>query len=172
MAHFAKIDENNAVVQVVSVHNNVITDENGAEQESLGIEFLKNLYNEPNAKWLQTSYNTRSGKYYNADGTEGDQSKAFRANYACLGGSYNPVKNIFVGIKPFSNYVGPNDQGLWDPPIPFPSIQSYTDENGDEKFWQIKFDNDNIRWLGSHVKENLSFDFVWNESNSSWDSLI
>jgi len=172
MATFAKIDENNAVVQVVSVHNNVITDENGAEQESLGIEFLKNLYNEPNAKWLQTSYNTRSGKYYNADGTEGDQSKAFRANHACLGGSYDPVKDIFVGIKPFSNYVGPNDQGLWDPPISFPSIQSYTDENGDEKFWQIKFDNDNIRWLGSHVQEEFSFDFVWNESNSSWDSLI
>jgi len=172
MATFAKIDENNAVVQVVSVHNNVITDENGAEQESLGIEFLKNLYNEPNAKWLQTSYNTRSGKYYNADGTEGDQSKAFRANHACLGGSYDPVKDIFVGIKPFSNYVGPNDQGLWDPPITFPSIQSYTDENGDEKFWQIKFDNDNIRWLGSHVQEEFSFDFVWNESNSSWDSLI
>lgn len=172
MAHFAKIDENNAVIKVVSVHNNVITDENGNEQESLGIEFLKNLYNEPNANWLQTSYNTRSGKYYNADGTEGDQSKAFRANYASLGGSYDPVRNIFVGPKPFSNYVGPNDQGLWDPPISFPSIQSYTDENGVEKFWQIKFDNDNIRWLGSHVQDNLSFDFVWNESNSSWDSLI
>ena len=184
MATFAKIDENNSVIKVVSVHNNVITDENG-EQESLGIEFLKNLYNEPNAKWVQTSYNTRSGIHYtvvevlDANGKNitkvvesEDQSKAFRANHASLGGSYDPVKDIFVGPKPFSNYVGPNDQGLWDPPITFPSIQSYTDENGVEKFWQIKFDNDNIRWLGSHVKEDFSFDFVWNESNSSWDTLI
>ena len=29
MATFAKIDENNSVIKVVSVHNNVITDENG-----------------------------------------------------------------------------------------------------------------------------------------------
>ena len=46
MAHFAKIDENNAVIKVVAVSNNVITDENGVEQESLGIEFLKKDLNE------------------------------------------------------------------------------------------------------------------------------
>jgi hypothetical protein len=57
MASFAKI-ENNIVITVVSVVNEVLKDSNGIEQESIGIQFLKTLYNEPNAIWKQTSYNT------------------------------------------------------------------------------------------------------------------
>ena len=44
MASFAKI-ENNIVTTVVSVVNEVLKDSNGIEQENIGIEFLKTLYN-------------------------------------------------------------------------------------------------------------------------------
>ena len=44
MASFAKI-ENNIVITVVSVVNEVLKDSNGVEQESIGIQFLKTLYN-------------------------------------------------------------------------------------------------------------------------------
>ena len=44
MAHFAKLDENNVVTQVVVVNNAVITDENDQEVESLGVNFLRNLF--------------------------------------------------------------------------------------------------------------------------------
>ena len=55
MAHFAKIGTGNIVEQVVVVDNSIATNEQN------GIQFLKNLYNDPNAIWVQTSYNTRNG---------------------------------------------------------------------------------------------------------------
>jgi hypothetical protein len=45
-------------LRVESVVNEVLKDSNGVEQEDIGIDFLKTLYNEPNAVWKQTSYNT------------------------------------------------------------------------------------------------------------------
>jgi hypothetical protein len=51
MANFAKLDNNNIVITVESVVNEVLKDSNGIEQEQLGIDFLKTLYNEPNANW-------------------------------------------------------------------------------------------------------------------------
>ena len=47
MASFAKIDSENIVTTVVSVVNEVIKDSSGIEQEYIGIQFLKTLYNEP-----------------------------------------------------------------------------------------------------------------------------
>ena len=62
MAHFARI-ENGIVREVIVINNEVITDENGQEQEQLGIDFCKSLYGD-NTEWVQTSYNaTFRGKY-------------------------------------------------------------------------------------------------------------
>ena len=56
MAHFAKLDNENKVISVEVVNNNVIIDDNGIEQEQLGIDFLNTLYD--TASWYkQTSYN-------------------------------------------------------------------------------------------------------------------
>jgi len=76
MAHFAKL-ENNAVTQVIVVNNEVITDENGIEQEQLGIDFCKSLFGE-DTEWKQTSYNGN-----------------FRGLYAGVGMIYDPVQDIF-----------------------------------------------------------------------------
>jgi hypothetical protein len=83
MAHFAKLDNNNVVITVVSVVNEVLKDSNGVEQEVLGIEFLRKLYNEPNAIWKQTSYN-----------------KSFRKNYAGIGYRYDEQEDAFIPPKP------------------------------------------------------------------------
>ena len=62
MAHFAKI-EDGIVREVIVVNNEVLHDENGAEQESIGIDFCKSLYG-ADTQWVQTSYNaTFRGKY-------------------------------------------------------------------------------------------------------------
>ena len=55
MAHFAKIDSNNIVTQVVVVNNNVILKQDGTESELKGKQFLNNLLG--SATWVQTSYN-------------------------------------------------------------------------------------------------------------------
>jgi hypothetical protein len=62
MAHFAKV-EDGIVREVIVVSNEVLHDENGVEQESIGIDFCKSLYG-ADTEWVQTSYNgSFRGKY-------------------------------------------------------------------------------------------------------------
>jgi hypothetical protein len=62
MAHFAEIKDG-IVCQVIVVNNSEILDENGQEQESLGIAFCKSLYG-ADTEWVQTSYNNNfRGKF-------------------------------------------------------------------------------------------------------------
>ena len=56
MAHFAKLDNNNIVVDVQSVSNDTATD------ETAGVNFLNNLYG-TNDNWKQTSYNSRGNNH-------------------------------------------------------------------------------------------------------------
>jgi hypothetical protein len=77
MAHFAKI-ENDIVTQIIVVNNEVLKDENGQEQESIGIAFCKSLFGE-NTNWVQTFYDA-----------------AFRGKYAGLGDKWDKDKNEFV----------------------------------------------------------------------------
>lgn len=70
MAHFAKI-EDGIVRQVIVIANEVLKDESGVEQESLGSQFCTDTFG---GEWVQTSYNgTFRGKYAGAgdiwDGT-------------------------------------------------------------------------------------------------------
>ena len=55
MAHFAKLDENNIVIEVHVVNNNVLL-EDGVEVPQKGIDFLNELFKETST-WVQTSYN-------------------------------------------------------------------------------------------------------------------
>jgi hypothetical protein len=62
MAHFARICDG-IVGEVIVVNNEVLHDENGVEQESIGINFCKSLYG-ADTEWAQTSYNgSFRGKY-------------------------------------------------------------------------------------------------------------
>jgi len=103
MAHFAKLDENNVVLEVHVVHNNELLDENGVEQEQRGIDFLINWSNGYLA-WKQTSYN----------GT-------FRKNYAGIGYTYRADLDAFVPPQPFASWVLNEDRCLWDAPVPMPT---------------------------------------------------
>lgn len=78
MAHFAELSSNNKVLRVVVVSNADITDENGQEQESLGIAFLNDLLGS-DTRWVQTSYND-----------------SFRGKYAGIGDLYDPNTDTFV----------------------------------------------------------------------------
>lgn len=79
MAHFAQLDENNYVLQVIAVNNNELLVD-GVEVESKGIKFCQSLLG---GTWLQTSYN---GK--------------IRKNYAGIGYSYDPIRDAFIAPKP------------------------------------------------------------------------
>ena len=100
MAHFAQLDENNIVTQVIVVHNNELLDENGAEQESKGIAFCKSLLG---GNWIQTSYNSN-----------------FRKNYAGIGFTYNPDLDGFIPPKPFNSWILNEGKCVYQAPVPMP----------------------------------------------------
>lgn len=77
MAHFARLDENNIVIQVIVISNEDILDENGNESEEKGIDFCRNLIG-LDTIWKQTSYN-----------------KNFRGRFAGIGMTYDPEKDLF-----------------------------------------------------------------------------
>lgn len=80
MAHFAELDENNIVKQVIVVHNNELIDEDGQEVEAKGIAFCQSLFG---STWAQTSYNSK-----------------FRKNYAGIGYVYDEQRDAFIEPKP------------------------------------------------------------------------
>ena len=112
MASFAKI-ENNIVTIVVSVVNEVLKDSNGVEQEAIGVQFLRTLYNEPNTIWKQTSYNTNAG-IHSLGGTP------FRKNHAGIGFTYDENKNAFIAPKPYNSWILNEDTCIWKAPVAYP----------------------------------------------------
>ena len=130
MASFAKI-ENNIVTTVVSVVNEVLKDSNGVEQEQLGIDFLKTLYNEPNAVWKQTSYNTNAGVHF-LGGTP------FRKNYAGIGYTYDLNRDAFIPPKPYNSWILNETTCLWEAPIPYPTDEQRYSWNEEILNWTLQ----------------------------------
>ena len=108
MAHFAKLDANNVVIFVTV-----------GRQEDDGQEAA--LTARTGDVYKQTSYNTRGGVHYQADGTpSADQSKAFRKNYAGLGYTYDAGRDAFIPPKPYNSWVLNETTCLWDAPVAMP----------------------------------------------------
>jgi len=76
MAHFAQINSDNVVQQVIVVNNEILLDSEGVEQEALGVAFCQELLG---GTWVQTSYNGN-----------------FRGRYAGMGMIYDSVKDEFI----------------------------------------------------------------------------
>ena len=114
MASFAKIGLNSKVIQVLSVHNDVLKDSNGVEQESIGIDFLTKLTGW--AIWKQTSYNTYAG-VHNKNGTP------LRKNHAGIGMTYDEDRDAFIHKKPFNSWILNEDTCLWEVPVAIPTTE-------------------------------------------------
>ena len=109
MAHFAKLDENNVVVDVNVVNNEDILNLEFPDSEPFGIVFLSN-WSGGYIRWRQTSYNS-----------------AFRKNYAGIGYTYDPQRDAFIPPKPYESWLLNEDTCQWEPPIPMPNDGSYYD---------------------------------------------
>ena len=144
MANFAKLDENNKVVQVAVIHNNIVDNGDGTESEKKGQTFLRNLYKEPTAVWKQFSYNTNEGIYYiHVNGVKQagpDQSKAFRKNSAGIDGTYDPNRDAFIPPKRYASWILNESTCIWEPPIPFPEF----DPEVPDRAWT--WDEPNVNW--------------------------
>ena len=131
MASFAKLDSNNIVTIVVSVVNEILKDSNGVEQESIGVQFLRTLYNEPNAIWKQTSYNTHGGIHING-GTP------FRKNHAGIGFTYDETRDAFIPKKLFNSWILNEDTCLWKAPVAYPNDGQMYRWNEETQSWTLQ----------------------------------
>jgi hypothetical protein len=105
MAHFAQLDENNVVTQVIVVANEDTSDVNGNEVEEIGVAFCKKLLG-ADTNWKQTSYNN-----------------TFRVRYAGIGYSYNAELDAFIAPKPFESWVLNTETADWESPVgPAPAL--------------------------------------------------
>ena len=110
MSHFAKIDSNNIVTQVIVAEQDFIN--SGA----VGDSFL----------WVQTSYNTKGNQHYGQDGNP-DDGVALRGNYAGVGYIYDSTNDVFYAPRPHASWTLGSNSWTWNAPITYPDDdKSYT----------------------------------------------
>jgi hypothetical protein len=125
MAHFAKLDENNIVLEVLVVNNEAIDNLSFPESEPIGVEFCKSLYG-IDTIWKQTSYNG-----------------SFRKHYAGKGYTYMSDIDAFVQPKPYASWVLNTERCVWQPPIPYP-------DDGKQYIWN----EETLSWLEVETTTN------------------
>jgi hypothetical protein len=100
MAHFAKLDETDTVINVIVVNDEWL-DDNGTENEALGIAALQAWSGHPH--WAQTSYNNN-----------------IRTRYAGIGYTFDRVRDAFITPQPYPSWVLDETTTNWTAPVPKP----------------------------------------------------
>ena len=103
MAHFAQLDGNNVVTQVIVVANEELLFE-GVENETQGVIFCRSLFGN-DTKWVQTSYNGN-----------------IRKHYAGIGFTYDADKDAFIAPQPYASWVLDADLN-WTAPVEMPVVE-------------------------------------------------
>jgi hypothetical protein len=122
MAHYAYLDENNIVTQVIVGKNedDIVLDENG-NQIDWEIYY--------GAK--KTSYNTLGGVHL-LGGTP------YRKNYAGIGYTYDAIRDAFIAPRPFPSWNLNEENCLWEAPIEIPN-------NLEGQLWT--WDEETLNWI-------------------------
>lgn len=118
MAHFAELNSENIVINVISCG-----DEFEESGEQINQEVTGNV-------WKKTSYNTKANQH-SGGGTP------FRYNFAGIGYSFDPSigeDGAFIPLKPFESWILDIDTCTWKAPTPMPSDGSF--------FW----DEESLSW--------------------------
>lgn len=102
MAHFAQLDADNIVLQVIVVGNDDCQDDDGNESEAVGIAFCQSLLG-ADTIWKQTSYNHN-----------------IRVRYASIGDTYNADLDAFIRPQPYPSWTLSAVTKDWEPPVAKP----------------------------------------------------
>jgi hypothetical protein len=109
MAHFAKLDDDNNVIEVQVVNNEDVGDLPYPQSESVGITFLT-AHSGGYTNWKQCSYNGN-----------------FRKRHAGVGYTYDSTNDVFIPPQPHASWVLDSDFD-WEAPIPYPT-------DGEAYYW-------------------------------------
>ena len=103
MAHFAKLDDQNVVIEVNVVNNETLNNLEFPESEPVGVAFLTE-WSGGHSNWKQTSYNVN-----------------FRKNYAGVGYKYDSTYDAFIPPQPFPSWTLDTELYDWLPPVSHPN---------------------------------------------------
>ena len=157
MAHFAKLDENNIVLQVVVIGDGVPTSDGPLGENDMhpdGETYTANLLG---GRWKQTSYNNN-----------------FRKQYAGIGMIYDPVKDKFLGQQPHASWSLDSSDD-WQAPITYPTV---TDDGATPSVWtyiiswnETKYEADNTQgWEATKSNDESETPTKYNWNGSAWVS--
>lgn len=104
MAHYAFLDSNNIVIEVIT----------GKEETDTSEDWETHYGQIRNLTCKRTSYNTHGGQHLNG-GT------AFRKNYAGIGYKYDSDKDAFIPPQPYNSWTLNSSTCLWEPPVDYPT---------------------------------------------------
>ena len=121
MAHYAFIDDNNIVTEVIV----------GRDEDEVvdGVTDWEAYYGEFRGQTcLRTSYNTQ-GNQHTRDGTP------FRGNYAGIGYTYDADRDAFIPPQPYASWTVNDDTCLWEAPVAYPDDGEVYAWNEDTGSW-------------------------------------
>ena len=104
MAHYAFLDQNNIVIEVIV----------GKDEAEGGIDWEAHYGAFRSQPCKRTSYNTQGG-VHSGGGTP------YRKNYAGIGYIYDAQRDAFISPKPFASWTLNETSCLWDAPTPMPT---------------------------------------------------
>ena len=117
MAHFAQLNEENLVTQVIVVANQDTADQDGVENEAIGAAFCNNLLG---GTWKQTSYNAN-----------------IRKNYAGIGYKFDATLDAFIPPQPYASWVLDTDKAQWKAPVDYPTDEGRFTWNEATLTWDL-----------------------------------
>ncbi len=121
MAHYAFLDENNIVTEVIV----------GKNENEEGINWEQHYGNFRGQLCKRTSYNTQGGVHL-LGGT------AFRKNYAGIGMTYDQQRDAFISPKPYNSWILNETTCLWEAPIPYPIDGQRYSWNEENQNWTLQ----------------------------------
>ena len=145
MAHFASLDINNKVLQVVVISNEDV-DANGGDESAEAETFVATIvpFIPFGGAWKQTSY-----------------SGSFRKQYAGIGFSYDATKDKFISPQPYSSWsLDASDD--WKAPVTYPTVTEISSNP-----ISITWDEDNQKWTGISDSTN----YTWDASSLAWNEV-
>ena len=171
MAHFARIDDNNIVVRVHVVENKDLLNEQGVEEEAVGIAHLTKVHG-TGFTWIQTSYNTQQGVHV-LGGTP------LRKNYAGKGDTYDETRDAFIAPQPYPSWILAEDTCIWEAPTAYPEDGKIHGWNEETTSWDLLIypkpypswilKEDGQQWKAPVVHPGNNRLYAWNEGTTSWD---
>ena len=122
MAHYAFLDLNNIVTEVVTgVDEEVVQTDLDGTQVGGSSEAWETFYgNIRNQVCKRTSYN---GNY--------------RKNYAGIGYKYDQERDAFIPPKPFNKWILNEDTCRWESPVPYPNDDKRYVWNDNKSEWEL-----------------------------------